>query len=529
MLIDWFTVGAQVVNFLILVWLMKRFLYKPILLAIDTREARIAAELADADAKKAEAQKDRDEFQHKNEEFDGERTALISKATVEASAERNRLIGEANKAADAVGAKRQESLNDAAATLHQAIGRRAQEEVFAIARKTLADLATVSLEERIGEVFIRRLREMDGDAKVQLGKALKTASDPAIVRCTFDLPPEQHAAIQNALNETFSANIPLQFETSPELVSGIELTANGQKVAWSISDYLASLEKGIDELLSRQAAAEVQVPLKRERMTTSVESLQSVLDRTFTELSDLRTSFQPRLMSSEVGRITNVSTGIAKVSGLPGVGYEELIQFPGSLLGIAFNLDDDEVGVVLLGDYSHLQAGDEVTRTGRIMDVAVGDGLLGRVIDPMGRPLDGNGPVSSSVRLPIERPAAPIMDRAPVTVPLQTGLKVVDALIPIGQGQRELILGDRQTGKTAIAVDTILNQQGKNVVCVYCAIGQSASAVAKVVDLFREHGAIEYTVVVVVEGKTTCPVSPTSLRMPQRASQSILWSRAAMF
>ena len=148
----------------------------------------------------------------------------------------------------------------------------------------------------------------------------------------------------------------------------------------------------------------------------------------------------------------------------------------------------------------HLHAGDEVERTGRVMDVAVGDGLLGRVIDPLGRPLDGNGPVVSGERLPIERPAAHIMDRAPVTVPLQTGLKVIDALIPIGRGQRELILGDRQTGKTAIAIDTILNQQGQNVVCVYCAIGQRASAVAKAVAILRDKGAMDYTVVVVTEG-----------------------------
>jgi F-type H+-transporting ATPase subunit alpha len=155
---------------------------------------------------------------------------------------------------------------------------------------------------------------------------------------------------------------------------------------------------------------------------------------------------------------------------------------------------------VLLGEYQDLHAGDEVERTGRVMDVAVGDGLLGRVIDPLGQPLDGNGPVATSKRVPIERPAPPIMDRAPVTVPLQTGLMVIDALIPIGRGQRELILGDRQTGKTAVAIDTILNQRGKNMICVYCAIGQRASAVAKVVANLREKGAMDYTVVVVAEG-----------------------------
>ena len=249
MLIDWFTVAAQAINFLILVWLMKRFLYKPVLNAIDEREKRIAAELANADAKQAEAQKEHDEFQQKNTEFDQQRAALLSEAAGEAQAERQRLLDEARKAADAASSKRQESLRAEEQNLHQAISRRTQTEVFAIARKTLSDLATVSLEERLGEVFTRRLREMNGSTKDALGKALQASSDPGVVRSTFDLPADQRAAIQNALNETFSAEVRVRYETTPELIGGIELTASGQKLAWSIADYLASMEQGVDELL----------------------------------------------------------------------------------------------------------------------------------------------------------------------------------------------------------------------------------------------------------------------------------------
>ena len=259
MLIDWFTVVAQVVNFLILVWLLKRFLYRPILDAIDAREKRIAKELADADAKKAEAQKERDEFQHKNEAFDQQRAALLSKATDEAKAERQRLLDDARKAADALAAKRQEALRSEQQNLSEALSRRARDEVFAIARKTLADLATTSLEERMGVVFTRRLREMDGKAKAGLGEALKSASAPGLVRSAFDLPADQRAVIQNAINETFSADILLRFETAPDLVSGIELATDGQKVGWSIADYLASLEKGVDELLKEKDKAKAQV------------------------------------------------------------------------------------------------------------------------------------------------------------------------------------------------------------------------------------------------------------------------------
>ena len=235
-------------------------------------------------------------------------------------------------------------------------------------------------------------------------------------------------------------------------------------------------------------------------MNNSPDSLHAVFDQAFAGISRTLEAFTPQLTPREVGTITSVSIGIAKVSGLPGVGFDELVKFPGDLYGIAFNVDADEIGVVLLGECEHLHAGDEVERTGRVMDVPVGDGLIGRVIDPLGGPLDGKGPVASSQRLPIERPARPIMDRAPVTVPLQTGIIVIDALIPIGRGQRELILGDRQTGKSAIAIDTILNQRDQNVLCVYCAIGQRASAVAKVVANLREKGAMDYTVVVVTEG-----------------------------
>ena len=235
-------------------------------------------------------------------------------------------------------------------------------------------------------------------------------------------------------------------------------------------------------------------------MSREPGGLQSILDSTFAGMCQARETFTPQLKLLEVGTITSIATGIAKVSGLPGVGFNELVMFPGDVLGIAFNVDVDEIGVVLLGEYWLLHAGDEAQRTYRVMDVVVGKGLLGRVIDPLGQPQDGKGSLADGERLPIERPAQHIMDRAPVTEPLQTGIKVIDALIPIGRGQRELILGDRQTGKTAIAIDTILNQIGKDVVCVYCAIGQRASAVAKAVATLREKGAMNYTVVVVTEG-----------------------------
>ena len=264
MLIDWFTVAAQIVNFLILVWLLKRFLYQPILDAIDARERRIATELADADARRAEAQKERDEFQHKNELFDRQRATLLSQAVDEAKAERQRFLDEARQEADTLRTKQMETLSNDIHNLNQTISRWTQQEVFAIARKTLNDLATTSLEERMAEVFIHRLRALDDQAKEGFIKAMKTATETALVRSAFDLPAAQRTAIQNALNETFSADIDVKFETAPELVGGIELTTNGQKMAWSIADYLASLEKDVNELLKVQSKPEAKVETKPE-------------------------------------------------------------------------------------------------------------------------------------------------------------------------------------------------------------------------------------------------------------------------
>jgi F-type H+-transporting ATPase subunit b len=254
--IDWFTVVAQAINFLILVWLLKRFLYKPILHAIDEREKGIAAQLAEAVAKKAEAQKERDDFQHKNEAFDQARAALLKKAEDEAKAERQRLLDGARKDADALRAKRQDALRDEQLNLGQEIARWTQKEVFAVSRKTLADLATTSLEERMVDVFVHRLKALTGAAKDELAAALKASTQPARVRSAFDLPPAQRTAIESAVNKTFGAEAHVQFEIAPELVSGIELSTGGQKVAWSIADYLATLEKSVGELLQKETEPE---------------------------------------------------------------------------------------------------------------------------------------------------------------------------------------------------------------------------------------------------------------------------------
>ena len=253
MLIDWFTVGAQALNFIVLVWLMKRFLYQPVLDAIDAREKRIAAQLADADKKKAAAKSDRDDLQHKNEAFDQQRAALLAKATDEANAERQKLLDAARQAADALAATRRDTMASEAKTLSRALHQRTQAEVFAVARQALTDLASAGLEASACELFIVRLRALEGPARDALAAALKASSDGALVRTAFELPTAQRTALHKAVNETFAMKVTLHYDVAPELVGGIELSASGQKFAWSIAGYLASLDRGVADLLKPAA------------------------------------------------------------------------------------------------------------------------------------------------------------------------------------------------------------------------------------------------------------------------------------
>jgi F-type H+-transporting ATPase subunit b len=255
MLIDWFTVGAQALNFMLLVWLMKRFLYQPVQDAIAAREKRIAGTLADADRTQAEAQHDRDDFQHRNEAFDRERAALLASATTDAAAERERLLAAARADADALVQKRQASIDNDARHLGKTLRQHTQEQVFAVSRKVLADLASADVEASAVTLFTRRLRALTGADRETLAGALGAVDNHALVRSAFPLPEAQRAAVQQAVNESFSLAAQLQFETTPDLVGGIEISASGVKFAWSISDDLAALDGEVSALLKASAPA----------------------------------------------------------------------------------------------------------------------------------------------------------------------------------------------------------------------------------------------------------------------------------
>ncbi len=273
MLIDWFTVVAQVINFLILVWLLKRFLYQPILDAIDAREQRIATKIADAEAKESEAQKQRDAFQQKNEEFDQQRNAHMNEMLQAAKTEREQLLDAARQESEDLRARLQQALTNEQLSLNEELSRRAREEVFAIARKALSDLAATSLEQRMTEIFLDRLRELNDKQRLELKSAFKTSSDPLLIRTAFELPAQQCSDIETLIGEILGKDKHIKFDIVPELVSGIELSCSGHKIAWSIADYLTSLANSVDALL--KANTQTESTQARDKAANSTQDVKS--------------------------------------------------------------------------------------------------------------------------------------------------------------------------------------------------------------------------------------------------------------
>ncbi len=267
MQINWFTVIAQVLNFLLLVWLLKRFLYKPILKAIDEREGKIASQIKDAQAKETTAKKEQAEFSKKNETFDKQKKGLLDKVVDETNKEREKLLEAARNDAAELRSKLEKSLNEMQENLNRDLAQKTQNEVFEIARKTLADLASVSLEEQSAKLFIKRINELKKEEKKQFTDAFKSGSNPVLVKSAFDLPKKQQTEITSAVNEILGTETNFQFKTVPELISGIELTSNGYKLAWSISEYLNSLQKSISETRKE----ELKVEQKEEPKTEAKE------------------------------------------------------------------------------------------------------------------------------------------------------------------------------------------------------------------------------------------------------------------
>ncbi len=296
-------------------------------------------------------------------------------------------------------------------------------------------------------------------------------------------PPtaEQIHKLESYFGQKYGTEVTISWEDDPSIISGFTLEIGSSVYDWSLKGRFSQLKEKLEGLLSVQGQI---IPLIREAVT----------------------DWTPEVFAEELGTVITVGDGIATVSGLDHAAYGEILVFPSGVRGMVQDLKKDQIGCILFGDEQSIEQGDVVRRTGRMAGVPAGDGFIGRVIDALGSPIDGKGPIKADAYQPIEAAAPGIIDRQPVNTPMETGLIAIDSMFPIGRGQRELIIGDRQTGKTTIALDTMLNQKGKGVICIYVAIGQKASSVAQMVETLRRHDALEYSIIVNASASDPAPL-----------------------
>ena len=330
--------------------------------------------------------------------------------------------------------------------------------------------------------FLHRLEDKVSPTGADKARLLEETQLKAVLCCSAEPEDKELSRVIELLRQRFGVeSVQLEIRVDPMLIGGMKLQVGDTVYDGSLSHMLETVRRSFAE-------------------GDSLEG--DVIDEALNRLDDIPVDMDV----FQTGRVSSLSDGICRVTGLSDVMAGEMIRFKGDLRGMVMDLDKDNVGVVLLGNYDSVQEGDEVIRTGRIIEVPVGEALIGRVVDALGRPVDGKGLIHATETRPIENRAPGVIERKSVSVPMQTGLKAIDALVPIGRGQRELIIGDRQTGKTAIALDTIINQKGKDMICIYVAIGQKESTVASVVEKLRLHGALDYSIVVCANASEPAPM-----------------------
>ena len=432
--------------------------------------------LASLDASNAAAEQECDEIRRN--------------AEMTAEAEKQRAEEADQRAADGVKADTEKEIRYQTRTARRALTRTALEDITARAASLMAQPQYQQARDNLTETLIRRAEKELSITRGELNAYREREGDvPVELRSAEPLKPEQVSRVRNAVLRALrdAGETPTEEEicitelTDESLIGGAYLRVGDTVYDRTLKSMLARAADGVSILEHDD----------EEMVTALKEELQKVPNG-----ADVY----------QTGTVLSVSDGICRITGVSDAMAGELIEFTHDLRGMVMDLEKDNIGVVLLGDYSDLQEGDQVRRSGRIIEVPVGEGLIGRVVDSLGNPIDGAGEIHTTQTRPIESPAPGVIQRQPVSVPMQTGIKAVDALIPIGRGQRELIIGDRQTGKTAIALDAIINQKGKNMICIYVAIGQKESTVAGCVQKLREHGAMDYTIVVCASASESAPM-----------------------
>ena len=447
-----------------------------------SRRRGIGEEIECSEKAKAQAKalgEDIDKARAENEE---RKQQLLKDAEAQARADGEAIAASGEEEAKSLISNAEKSEDQLMAQMRDRVSNDAVRRVAQITAEVLRSGNFENSKQALNDKFIEQIRELVSAMPSDILNMNELKKLDISIKSAQPLSDEEMKKLTQIICETF---ISCHNEVDTDVIGGVRMQVGDTVYDGTLAHTLDRLSQDVEDN-TRQSDSQ---------MRSIADGIKQQLEKVNGDIDVFQT-----------GEVLTLGDGICRVSGLADVMAGEMLEFPGGLKGMVQDLDKNNVGVVLLGPFGHLQEGDSVRRTGRIVEVPVGDALVGRVVDAMGSPIDGKGPIKTDSFRPVESPAPSVLARQPVSVPMQTGLKAIDALVPIGRGQRELIIGDRQTGKTAIALDAIINQKGKDVICIYVAIGQKESTVASVVEKLRSHGAMDYTIVVAATASEPAPM-----------------------
>ena len=447
-----------------------------------SRRRGIGDEIESSEKAKAQAKAlgaDIDKVRAENEE---RKQQLLKDAEAQAKADGEAIAASGEEEAKSILANAEKSEDQLMAQMRDRVSSDAVRRVAEITAEVLRSGSFENSKQALNDKFIEQIKELVSAMPSDILNMNELKKLDISIKSAQPLSDDEMKKLTQIICETF---ISCHNEVDTDVIGGVRMQVGDTVYDGTLAHTLDRLSQDVEDN-TRQSDSQ---------MRSIADGIKQQLEKVNGDIDVFQT-----------GTVLTLGDGICRVSGLADVMAGEMLEFPGGLKGMVQDLDKNNVGVVLLGPFGHLQEGDSVRRTGRIVEVPVGEALVGRVVDAMGSPIDGKGPVKTDSFRPVESPAPSVLSRQPVSVPMQTGLKAIDALVPIGRGQRELIIGDRQTGKTAIALDAIINQKGKDVICIYVAIGQKESTVAGVVEKLRSHGAMDYTIVVAATASEPAPM-----------------------
>ena len=447
-----------------------------------SRRRGIGEEIENSEKAKAQAKALGEDIEKARAENEERKQQLLNDAEAQAKADGAAIAAAGEQEAKSLIENAEKSEGQLMAQMRDRVSSDAVRRVAEITAEVLRNGSFEDSKQALNDKFIEQIKELVSAMPSDILNMNELKKLDISIKSAQPLSDEEMKKLTQIICETF---ISCHNEVDSDVIGGVRMQVGDTVYDGTLAHTLDRLSQDVEDN-TRQSDSQ---------MRSIADGIKQQLEKVNGDIDVFQT-----------GEVLTLGDGICRVSGLADVMAGEMLEFPGGLKGMVQDLDKNNVGVVLLGPFGHLQEGDSVRRTGRIVEVPVGDALIGRVVDAMGSPIDGKGPIKTDSFRPVESPAPSVLSRQPVSVPLQTGLKAIDALVPIGRGQRELIIGDRQTGKTAIALDAIINQKGKDVICIYVAIGQKDSTVSSVVEKLRSHGAMDYTIVVAATASEPAPM-----------------------